>query len=404
MFKGGIILGGLGSGGLLSTLFLFWAGNAKNEKTRENFFNSVLDGRKIDIENLFKNRGGLFYAIPQGEKGIDGELKVIQSKENVKKENNKFSSGCEFVRNILGEDGNIKYLGERGRTIIEETEKKEEWSQNAVRVILNQESSSKGCLLDKILNSSNNEFRLHYLVNVGGFSKLKGQSGLINFGRENDERANLTSWGIYKSAKNFINEIKKIRIIEGKGMGRELTYDLYISPEWTKQLSDLEVKNDEEVLLSLAEFGPREGSEITEQKGMTNLIWTVNKKQWKFARFELGLAPAVKNFKNKVGYLEEQKCKNIESDFSSISDKELCKIGSLSTESQKWQIWFPEVLWELEKSNNNDGYQFEKGECKDLRDCIKKVIGNSDNKKNILGVWGEVGILDNNGGVRWRSF
>ncbi|AGX89178.1 hypothetical protein [Mycoplasma parvum] len=406
MFKGGIILGGLGSGGLLSTAFLFLAGNAKNEKTRENFFDSVLDGRKIEIESLFKNRGGLFYAIPQGEKGIDGELKVVTNKEGKEGVDGIFDSGCEFVRSVLGENGRIKYLKEKGRKILNEKVKESDWKENIVREILEGGENRKGCSLDKILNSSSNEFRPYYLVDVSKFSEIRGQSGLINFGRNSNEQVKLSSWGIYQTEKQFDNGISKIRIIEGKGKGRELTYDLYISTEWTKQLEDWSVENKEDVVLGLSEFGPREGNEITEQKGLTNLIWKAKGGKWMFARFDLGLAPAVRNLKEKIGYLEsgEEKCKTKSESFNSIKDNKLCEINSDQVKSQKWQTWFPKILSNLEKSENNSSYPFKRSECENLKECIEKAIGNSKNSGTMVGVWGEVGILDDSGGVRWRSF
>ncbi|AGX89176.1 hypothetical protein [Mycoplasma parvum] len=401
MFKGRIILGGIGSGGLLSTVFLFSAGNAKNEKTRENFFNSVLDSRKIDIESLFKNRGKLFYAIPQGESGVDGELKVVQNK---KERVGEFDSGCEFVRSVLGENGKIKYLKEKGRKILDEEIEETDWQQKIVKEVLKEGSNNQGCLLDKILNSRQSEFRPYYLVDVSKFSSIKGQIGLINFGRDDNEHVRLASWGIYHSKKNFKDGITKIRIIEGEGEDRKLTYDLYISTEWTKQFENWKTEDNKDFILSLAEFWPREGSEDSEQKGLTNLIWKTKGGKWKFALFNLGLGPAVKDLKSKIGYLDEQQCKKSENGFNNITDKDLCEINPKQVKDQKWQIWFPKVLEELELAENNRDHPFEKGTCENLEECIKRVIGNSKDKGNMMGVWGEVGILDDNSGVRWRSF
>ncbi|AGX89177.1 hypothetical protein [Mycoplasma parvum] len=406
MFKGGIILGGIGSGGLLSTTFLFLAGNAKNEKTRENFFGSVLDGRKIEIESLFKNRGGLFYAVPQEENGINGELKVVKNKDGKGEISLGFDSGCEFVRSVLGADGNIKYLGEKGRKLVDEELKNEDWQKKTVKEVLKEGAGDQGCLIDKIFNPKDSEFRPHYLIDVSKFSSIRGQSGLINFGKDEKELVKPESWGIYRSEKNFSDVITKIRIIEGKGKGRELTYDLYISTEWTKQIENwkTESNKDKDIVLSLVEFWPREGSEDSEQKGLTNLIWKKKNDGWMFANFKLGIGPAVENFKDKVGYLGEGKCIKKEQGFNYIEDGELCVIDLENFKNQKWQSWFPKVLEKLEKSKTNEEYPFEKDKCKNLEECIQKVLKNSENKGDMIGVWGEVGILDDNSGVRWRSF
>ncbi|AGX89181.1 hypothetical protein [Mycoplasma parvum] len=382
--KTSIVLGGIGGGGIFSTVILSSSGISGNKTTWKRNLEKM-----VDVSSNFKNFGGVLLVHSGDGKDLTNEMKINRG---VQKDNN---------GNF---DSRISDLKKQGFEI-----KSYFCGRKELREFIkgNKTLTMKTCGNNgEMFDTNNDEARIRSIVKLSSFEELETNLGLIYFRKKEGSYGSFVGnkW-INVEKGGFQNGIKKAYEITKKG---EPKINGFIGiDKWDlgeveeKRESNLEEKRNE--IWAIHDITPTGGDEESQQTGIDNLIWFWNG-NYRWMKISNGLWVSIKNIekiKEKIGEWKDNTCKKVVDTYSSLNSKTLCVIQN----NKKDAISVLNEIYENAESEEEELKKFYKGEESTFEKALDKAEWGNKNKPESeserVRIWGQVSL---EGKVGWRNF